>query len=72
MFLLVKVDDWGEPVICHVQNAMSWRPEGSPTKCLPPPHNRLKCRFTGTATSEGRLIFVSADRCAAGRYRTAR
>lgn len=72
MFLLVRVENWGEPVICHVQNAMSWRPEGSPTKCLPPPHNRLKCRFTGTATAEGRLLFESADKCTAGRYRRAR
>lgn len=72
MFLLVNVDDWGEPVMCHVQDAMSWRPEGSPTKCLPPPHNRLNCRFTGTATAEGRLIFESSDRCTAGRYRRSR
>lgn len=72
MFLLVRVENWGEPVICHVQNAMSWRPEGAPHKCLPPPHNRLKCRFTGTATAEGRLVFESSDKCAAGRYRRAR
>ena len=69
MFLLVRVENWGEPVICHVGNAMSWRPEGAAHKCLPPPHNRLKCRFTGTATAEGRLVFESSDKCTAGRYR---
>ena len=69
MFLLVRVENWGEPVICHVGNAMSWRPGGAAHKCLPPPHNRLKCRFTGTATAEGRLVFESSDKCTAGRYR---
>jgi hypothetical protein len=68
-FLLVTVNDWGDSVICHVSDAMSWRPEGAPNKCLPPPHNRIGCRFTGTATAEGRLIFESADRCKANRLR---
>lgn len=72
MFLLVKVDNWGEPVICHVKDAMSWRPVNAQHSCLPPPHNRLKCRFTGTATPEGRLIFESSDICKANRLRRAR
>lgn len=72
MFLLVKVDNWGEPVICHVKDAMSWRPVNAPHCCLPPPHNRLECRFAGAATPEGRLIFESSDICKANRLRRAR
>lgn len=69
MFLLVNVENWGEPVICHVKDAMSWRPVNAQHNCLPPPNNRLKCRFTGTATAEGKLIFESSDLCKAARLR---
>lgn len=65
MFLLVMVNDWPEPVICRVKDALSWLP-------VNPPFNRLTCRFTGTATAEGRLIFESADLCKAGRLRRQR
>lgn len=62
MFLLVQVDGWGDPVICHVKDAQSWLP-------VNPPFDTLEARFCGTATSEGRLLFDSADLCKASRLR---
>jgi hypothetical protein len=54
--LFVEVPDWSEPVICYVKDAASWRP-------VNPPHDRLKCRWSGMADVEGRLIFESSDEC---------
>lgn len=65
MFLLVQVDGWGEPVICHVKDAQSWLP-------VNPPFDTLEARFCGTATAEGKLLFDSKDLCKAGRLRRAR
>ena len=62
MFLLVQVDGWGEPVICHVKDAQSWLP-------VNPPFDTLAARFSGTATAEGKLLFDSKDLCKAGRLR---
>jgi hypothetical protein len=62
MFLLVEVEDWKEPVICHVKDAQSWLP-------VNPPFDTLDARFCGTATSEGKLLFESSDLCKAGRLR---
>ncbi len=54
--LFVEVPDWSEPVICYVKDAASWRP-------VNPPYDRLKCRWSGMADVEGRLIFESSDEC---------
>ena len=54
--LFVEVPDWSEPVICYVKDAASWQP-------VNPPYDRLKCRWSGMADVEGRLIFESADEC---------
>jgi hypothetical protein len=62
MFLLVQVDGWGEPVICHVKDAQSWLP-------VNPPFDALEARFSGTATAEGKLLFDSKDLCKASRLR---
>lgn len=62
MFLLVEVENWGEPVICHVKDAESWKP-------VNPPFDTLDARFCGTATAEGKLLFDSKDLCKAGRLR---
>jgi len=62
MFLLVEVENWGEPVICHVKEAESWKP-------INPPFDTLDARFSGTATAEGKLLFDSKDLCKAGRLR---
>lgn len=62
MFLLVEVENWGEPVICHVKDARSWLP-------VNPPFDTLDARFCGTATAEGKLLFDSADLCKANRLR---
>ena len=62
MFLLVQVDGWGEPVICHVKDAQSWLP-------VNPPFDTLEARFSGTATAEGKLLFISKDLCKASRLR---
>lgn len=65
MFLLVEVENWGEPVICHVKDAQSWLP-------VNPPFDTLDARFSGTATADGKLLFDSTDVCKAGRLRRAR
>ena len=62
MFLLVEVENWGEPVICHVKDASSWSP-------VDPRFSTLDARFCGTATAEGRLLFESPDICKAKRAR---
>lgn len=62
MFLLVEVENWGEPVICHVKDALSWLP-------VNPPFDTLDARFSGTATVEGKLLFDSGDLCKASRLR---
>jgi len=62
MFLLVEVENWGDPVICHVKNAPSWSP-------VDPRFSTLDARFCGTATAEGRLLFESPDICKAKRPR---
>lgn len=62
MFLLVKVENWDEPVICHVKDALSWLP-------VNPPFDTLDARFSGTATAEGKLLFDSGDLCKANRLR---
>ena len=54
--LFVNVPDWSEPVICYVKDAKSWQP-------VNPPYDRLKCRWSGMADVEGRLIFESSDEC---------
>ena len=54
--LFVEVPDWSEPVVCWVKDAASWRP-------VNPPYDRLKCRWSGMADVEGRLIFESSDEC---------
>lgn len=54
--LFVEVPDWSEPVICYVKDAKSWQP-------VNPPYDRLKCRWSGMADVEGRLIFESSDEC---------
>ena len=54
--LFVNVPDWSELVICYVKDAKSWQP-------VNPPYDRLKCRWSGMADVEGRLIFESADEC---------
>ena len=61
-FLLVEVPDWGEPVICHVKNALSWSP-------VDPRFDTLSARWSGMATAEGKLLFESADICKAKRSR---
>lgn len=62
MFLMVEVENWGEPVICHVKDAQSWLP-------VNPPFDTLDARFSGTATAEGKLLFDSSDLCKASRLR---
>ena len=62
MFLLVEVENWGEPVVCHVKDALSWLP-------VNPPFDTLDARFSGTATAEGKLLFDSGDLCKANRLR---
>ena len=62
MFLVVQVENWGEPVICHVKDAQSWLP-------VNPPFDTLEARFSGMATAEGKLLFDSKDLCKAGRLR---
>ena len=62
MFLFVEVENWGEPVICHVKDAKSWLP-------VNPPFDTLDARFCGTATAEGRLLFDSSDLCKSSRLR---
>jgi hypothetical protein len=62
MFLLVEVENWGEPVICHVKDVPSWLP-------VDPRFSTLDARFCGTATAEGRLLFESPDICKAKRAR---
>jgi hypothetical protein len=54
--LFVEVPDWSEPVVCYVKDAASWQP-------VNPPYDRLKCRWSGMADVEGRLIFESSDEC---------
>jgi hypothetical protein len=54
--LFVDVPDWSEPVVCWVKDAASWQP-------VNPPYDRLKCRWSGMADVEGRLIFESSDEC---------
>jgi hypothetical protein len=54
--LFVEVPDWSEPVVCYVKDAKSWQP-------VNPPYDRLKCRWSGMADVEGRLIFESSDEC---------
>lgn len=54
--LFVMVPDWHDAVLCWVKDAKSWLP-------VNPPYDRLKCRWTGMADVEGRLIFESADEC---------
>ena len=62
MFLIVEVENWGDPVICHVKDAQSWLP-------VNPPFDTISARYCGMATSEGRLLFDSADICKANRLR---
>ena len=61
-FLMVEVENWGEPVICHVKDAQSWLP-------VNPPFDTLDARFSATATAEGKLLFDSSDLCKASRLR---
>jgi hypothetical protein len=64
MLYIEGVPRWNVRAICWVKDAESWKP-------VCPPHDTLRVKYTGIATTEGVLQFESSDISKRNRLRRA-